>query len=126
MIVSETCARLDMDSETSGWQSADNMKYWHGSRFDMVALGGRAYAMGGFRDYTGNDINIELMERYDENTNKWSQVASYPMYIHYHCMVADEETGRIWSMGGQHRGGSYRNSTSDRSEVYYYQVSNAH
>ena len=111
-----------MDSTTSGWESAAGMLWWHGYAFDMVALGGRAYAVGGYRDYTGNDIDIELMERYDENTNSWTQMASYPYYVHYQCMVADEETGRIWSMGGQHRGGSYRNSTSDRSEVYYYQV----
>ena len=113
-----------MDDESSDWIDAASMNYWHGFGWQMVSLGNKAYAMGGYRDYSGDtpDIAIEYMERYDPDTNSWTNVASYPLYIHNHCMAADEETGRIWVMGGQYRTGTYRNESHDWSELRYYEV----
>ena len=118
------CRRLNMDDESSDWINAAGMNHWHGQWWQMVSLGNKAYAMGGYRDYSGDtpDIAIEYMERYDENTNAWTNVASYPLYIYNHCMAADEETGRIWVMGGQYRTGTYRNESHDWSELRYYEV----
>ena len=123
----EGCRRLNMDEENSGWIGAAAMNHWHGWGWQMVSLGNKAYAMGGYRDYCnepscGVDIAIEYMERYDEDTNAWTNVASYPLYIYNHCMVADEETGRIWVMGGQYRTGTHRNESHDWSELRYYEV----
>ena len=110
-----------MDDESSDWIHAASMNHWHGWGWQMVSLGNKAYAMGGYRDYSGDtpDIAIEYMERYDPDTNSWTNVASYPLYIYNHCMAADEETGRIWVMGGTYRSGS---SNHDWSELRYYQV----
>ena len=116
-----------MNSESSGWIGADSMNHWHGWGWQMVSLGNKAYAMGGYRDYCNDpwcpvDIAIEVMERYDGDTNQWTDVASYPLYIYNHCMAADEETGRIWVMGGQYRTGTYRNESHDWGELRYYEV----
>ena len=46
-------------------------------------------------------------------------MAWYPLYIYNHCMVADEETGRIYVVGGQHRSGTVDH---DWSELRYYEV----
>ena len=115
-----------MDDESSGWLGAAPMNHWHGWGWQMVSLGNKAYSMGGYRDYyndgTTVDIAIDTMERYDEEANTWTDVAPYPRYIYNHCMAADEETGRIWVMGGQYRTGTYRNESHDWSEVRYYEV----
>ena len=100
---------------------------WQTIAFSKILLGNKAYAMGGYRDYCNSegcpvDIAIEVMERYDEDTNQWTDVASYPLYIYNHCMAADEETGRIWVMGGQYRTGTYRNESHDWGELRYYEV----
>ena len=122
-VSSAFCRRLDMDSESGDWQHAKGMNRWHGWGWDMVSLGNKAYVMGGFQDILGDDWVLETMERYDEDTNRWSDVAWYPLYIYNHCMVADEETGRIYVVGGQHRSvqGSYP-SDHDWSELRYYEV----
>ena len=108
-----------MDSESGDWEHARRMLRHHGWGWDMVSLGNKAYAMGGFQDFLGDDWVLETMERYDEDTNEWTEVAWYPLYMFNHCMVADEETGRIWVVGGQHRSGS---SDYDWSELRYYEV----
>ena len=96
---------------------------WRAKALSKTLLGNKAYAMGGYRDYDETpDIAIDNMERYDEDTNSWTNVASYPLYIYNHCMVSDEETGRIWVMGGQYRTGTYRNESHDLSELRYYEV----
>ena len=114
-----------MDDESSDWIGAASMNHWHGWGWQMVSLGNKAYAMGGYRPSSSSgseDIAIEYMERYDEDTNSWTNVASYPLYIYNHCMTADEETGRIWVMGGQYRTGTYRNESHNWSELRYYEV----
>ena len=109
-----------MNSANSPWKTAATMRHWHGRDFDMVSLGGKAYAMGGLRSYRSyTNVAINKMERYDENSNSWTDVAAYPLTIWRHCMAADEETGRIWVMGGTYRSGS---SNHDWSELRYYQV----
>ena len=109
-----------MNAANSAWQTAATMRHWHGRDFDMVSLGGKAYAMGGLRSYRSyTNVAINKMERYDENSNSWTDVAAYPLTIWRHCMAADEETGRIWVMGGTYRSGS---SNHDWSELRYYQV----
>ena len=112
-----------MDSESGGWETASPLIRWHGWGWDMVALGNKAYVMGGFQDPVGDDWVLETMERYDEDTNQWSEVAWYPLYLFNHCMVADEETGRIWVVGGQHRAPQGSKPTDhDWSELRYYEV----
>ena len=112
-----------MDDESSGWISADSMNFAHHQYYQMVALGKKAYAMGGIKIIKGSsNLATNTMERYDEDTNQWTYVASYPHYIYHHCMVADEETGRIWVLGGRVQTGTYQNETHDWSEVRYYQV----
>ena len=112
-----------MDSESGDWQHAKRMIRWHGWGWDMVSLGNKAYVMGGFQDILGDDWVLETMERYDEDTNQWTDVAWYPLYIYNHCMVADEETGRIWVVGGQHRSSQGSEpSDHDWSELRYYEV----
>ena len=109
-----------MNSANAPWKTAATMRHWHGRDFDMVSLGGKAYAMGGLRSYRSyTNVAINKMERYDENSNSWTDVAAYPLTIWRHCMAADEETGRIWVMGGTYRSGS---SNHDWSELRYYQV----
>ena len=56
-----------MDDESSDWTGAAAMNHWHGWGWQMVSLGNKAYAMGGYRDYSGDtpDIAIEYMERYN-------------------------------------------------------------
>ena len=110
-----------MDSESGDWENAGRMIRWHGWGWDMVSLSNKAYAMGGYLDYMPprDDWVLETMERYDEDTNAWSEVAWYPLYIYNHCMVADEETGRIWVVGGQRRDGDYN---YDLNELRYYEV----
>ena len=54
-----------MDSESGDWQSAKRMNRWHGWGWDMVSLGNKAYVMGGFQDFLGDDWVLETMERYD-------------------------------------------------------------
>lgn len=109
-----------MNSANDPWKTAATMRHWHGRDFDMVSLGGKAYAMGGLRSYRSyTNVAINKMERYDENSNSWTDVAAYPLTIWRHCMAADEETGRIWVMGGTYRSGS---SNHDWSELRYYQV----
>ena len=126
-LISGGCRRLNMDSTDSNWINAKGMNHWHGWGWQMVSLGNKAYAMGGYRDYCNEpgcpvDIAVDYMERYDEDANQWTNVASYPRYIYQHCMVADEEAGRIYAMGGRYRGGTYRNESHDWSEMYYYEV----
>ena len=112
-----------MDDESSGWISADSMNFAHHQYYQMVALGKKAYAMGGIKKSSSSShVATNTMERYDEDTNQWTYVASYPHYIYHHCMVADEETGRIWVLGGRVQTGTYQNETHDWSEVRYYQV----
>ena len=112
-----------MDDESSDWISADSMNFAHHQYYQMVALGKKAYAMGGIQKKSGSsNLATNTMERYDEDTNQWTYVASYPHYIYHHCMVADEETGRIWVLGGRVQTGTYQNETHDWSEVRYYQV----
>ena len=110
-----------MDSETGGWKSASSFMRWHGWGFDMAALGNKAYVLGGYQDYLppADDWVLETMERYDEDTNAWTDVAWYPHYIFNHCMAPDEETGRIYVLGGQRRNGAYN---EDWSELRYYEV----
>ena len=109
-----------MNAANSAWQTAATMRHWHGKDWDMVTLSGKAYAMGGLRSYRSyTNVAINKMERYDENSNSWTDVAAYPLTIWRHCMAADEETGRIWVMGGTYRSGS---SNHDWSELRYYQV----
>ena len=127
MLISEGCRRLDMDSTDSDWTGTKQMNHWHGWGWQMVSLGNKAYAMGGYRDYCNEpgcpvDKAVDYMERYDPDANQWTNVASYPRYIYQHCMVADEETGRIYAMGGRYRTGTYRNESHDWSEMYYYEV----
>ena len=55
-----------MDSESGGWETASPLIRWHGWGWDMVALGNKAYVMGGFQDPVGDDWVLETMERYDE------------------------------------------------------------
>ena len=117
---SERCYKLDMDAETGGWKSASPLMRWHGWGFDMAALGNKAYVLGGYQDYYDrDDWVLETMERYDEDTNTWSDVAWYPHYIFNHCMAPDEETGRIYVLGGQRRNGPYN---EDWGELRYYEV----
>ena len=118
------CSRLNMDETSSDWIPAASMNHWHGRRWQMVSLGKKAYAMGGFRDYGNNagcpvDIGLQVMERYDEDTNMWSDVAPYPINIHNHCMAPDEETGRIWVIGGRYISGT---TGHDRGDLRYYEV----
>ena len=117
---SERCYKLDMDAETGGWTSASPLMRWHGWGFDMAALGNKAYVLGGYQDYYDkDDWVLETMERYDEDTNTWTDVAWYPHYIFNHCMAPDEETGRIYVLGGQRRNGPYN---EDWGELRYYEV----
>ena len=114
------CKRLNMNFANTPWKNAATMRHWHGYDWDMVSLGGKAYAMGGYRNYYGiTDVALNNMERYDENSNSWADVAPYPRTIFRHCMAADEETGRIWVVGGTYRSGS---SNHDWKEVRYYEV----
>ena len=120
IISAGNCKRLNMNQANGPWNNAASMRHWHGNDWDMVALNGKAYAMGGLRKYySSSNVAINYMERYDGQTNKWTDVASYPLTIHRHCMTADEETGRIWVVGGTYRSGS---SNHDWSELRYYQV----
>ena len=118
------CSRLNMDETSSDWIPAASMNHWHGRRWQMVSLGKKAYAMGGFRDYSNSvgcpvDIGLQVMERYDEDTNMWTDVAPYPINIHNHCMAPDEETGRIWVIGGRYISGTTGHDTGD---LRYYEV----
>ena len=126
-LISGGCRRLNMDRTDSNWINAKGMNHWHGWGWQMVSLGNKAYAMGGYRDDCNEpgcpvDIAVDYMERYDEDANQWTNVKSYPRYIYNHCMVADEEAGRIYAMGGRYRGGTYRNESRDWNEMYYYEV----
>ena len=114
------CKRLNMNCANCPWKNAATMRHWHGYDWDMVSLGSRAYAMGGYRNYRSiTDIALNKMERYDENSNSWTDVAAYPRTIFRHGMAADEEPGRIWVVGGTYRSGT---SNYDWREVRYYQV----
>ena len=109
-----------MNNANQPWKTAATMRHWHGYDWDMVSLGNKAYAMGGYRNYYSyTDVTLNYMERYDGDSNSWADVAPYPRTIFRHCMAADEETGRIWVMGGTYRSGS---SNHDWSELRYYQV----
>ena len=119
-IFSGDCRRLNMNGYSQPWKIAASMRHWHGTDFDMVSLGSRAYAMGGLRNYYGiTNVALNIMERYDENSNSWTDVAPYPRTIYRHCMAADEETGRIWVMGGIYRSGT---TNHDWYELRYYEV----
>ena len=118
----ETVWSIDT-STNAGWSNAPSSVLWsHGTYFTLTALGGYAYALGGYIN-PGSNSNDEYsrreMERYDPNANQWTAVAYYPHQIYNHCACADEETGRIYSSGGIHK---YPGHNSDRAEVYYYQV----
>ena len=110
-----------MNNANQPWKTAATMRHWHGYDWDMVSLGNKAYAMGGYRNYIYpiDDIAINYMERYNEDSNSWADVAAYPRTIFRHCMAADEETGRIWVMGGTYRSGT---TNHDWSELRYYEV----
>ena len=55
----------------------------------------------------------------DSTALTWTDVAWYPHYIFNHCMAPDEETGRIYVLGGQRRNGPYN---EDWGELRYYEV----
>merc|ERR1712107_233969 len=56
----------------------------------------------------------------DSTALTWTDVAWYPHYIFNHCMAPDEETGRIYVLGGQRRNGPYN---EDWGELRYYEES---
>jgi len=82
------------------------------SKFGMVELGGKLYAIGGEVNVNGGSTN--LVHEYTPSTNKWAAKANYPYAMH--SMSAASYNGQIYVFGGT-------NGSSVYSHVYAYNPS---
>ena len=92
---------LDLANPAAGWATLAPLPGGGRSHMGYVALGGKAYAIGG---QTGNDEGLTtgtLVHAYDPATDTWSARASMPKAISHISSATFVMGGRILVAGGE-------------------------
>ena len=110
------CQKLDMDAETPSWQTFVTLP---GRRrdFPLLKYDNYMYVIGGYEYWDGGSSCRSNVWRIKADGTSWKSRASYPMLIHRHCGVADQDHDRLYVVGG------HDCDAGGRAEVYYYTVS---
>lgn len=97
---------LSLD-EPDRWVERAPMRHPRGHHATAV-VGGRIYAIGGQLRHDTNPVDLDVVEVYDPNTDRWDECASLPEARSHTETGVIERNGRLVVLGGLNRGGRFR------------------
>ena len=116
---STSCMKYDMDNNTGVWLTSTSLPSQR-QDFGMLSLNGYIYAMGGRNSYNYDASIFSDVYRLSLASNVWSPRAAMPMPTFSQCVVSEEDSDVIWSIGGYASVSYYSWGTT--SNVYNYNV----
>ena len=116
------CMKYDMDSNAGVWIPSTPLPLPR-QDFGILSLFGNLYVMGGreFLPNWGISNSKNEVYKFSLATNAWATLARIPIPIYGQCVVSDENSSEIWSLGGNiDRADPY--PSGEVNDVYIYNI----
>ena len=110
------CTKFDLNNPGGSWVSSSSLPNSFYIHSMMITINQSIYVIGG--EYISSTSHYSLRSNYEFNhaTNSWTSKAEYPFPVQKSGIIADEDEGKIWVLGGDEYGLEWK------SHVYYYLV----